>query len=689
VADRARRPGARLFAALLLAGAAAGCAPARTPPPPPAPAARAEELDAVAALLRLEDRRDFDSTALAGFAASPLPATRARTAVALGRLRRVEGLGLLRSLLADPDTTVAANAAFALGLVGDSTAVRDLAGALTPASAAARPTIAAEAAYALGKLRSREAADSLLALLARAPLDGPAEPAGSALLAVWRFPRPGSLEPVLRWLDAPDPELRWRAVYALVRRPDPRATRRLMTRAGDGDARVRALTLRGLAASLADSSGVGAAVTLPLVIAALQDTSYSVRIEAARTLGSYPRPEAVAALAGSLTRGDRHLAVAALEALGRIGPAAVQAAPALRGLVLADTTQLFVRQTALESLARIQPAAASQLAASLVTSSSWRLRGSAARVFAVTGGPRDARLLTLIEDADGRVSASALQAAVDAAGDSVRVLRSVLLRELGAPDIFVRVAAIAGLGKLTDPATLPQLLDAYDVARRDSLDDAALAALDALAVLRGGGQDPAHAFFLRFPRPEDPLLRLRAVERFGDAARAAWGEPLPIDTRRSPAEYRALVDRFAAPAADPEVEIVTESGTLRLRLFGAAAPLTVENFLRLAGRGYFDGQEWPRVVPNFVVQGGDPRGDTNGGPGYAIRDEIGRRRYSTGTLGMALSGPDTGGSQFFVTHSPQPHLDGIYTIFGEIIAGQDVAETILPGERILRVRQLP
>jgi cyclophilin family peptidyl-prolyl cis-trans isomerase len=110
----------------------------------------------------------------------------------------------------------------------------------------------------------------------------------------------------------------------------------------------------------------------------------------------------------------------------------------------------------------------------------------------------------------------------------------------------------------------------------------------------------------------------------------------------------------------------------------------VENLLRLAEHGYFDGQEWPRMVPNFVLQGGDPRGDTSGGPGYAIRDEINRERYLRGTLGMALSGPDTGGSQFFIAHSPQPHLDGTYTVFGRVVAGMDVVDRLLVGDRILQ-----
>ena len=96
-------------------------------------------------------------------------------------------------------------------------------------------------------------------------------------------------------------------------------------------------------------------------------------------------------------------------------------------------------------------------------------------------------------------------------------------------------------------------------------------------------------------------------------------------------------------------------------------------------------QLFHRVVPNFVVQAGDPRGDGNGGPGYAIRDELNRHRYLRGTLGMALSGPDTGGSQFFVTHSPQPHLDGGYTVFGQLADGADVLDRIVQGDRIVRV----
>lgn len=109
------------------------------------------------------------------------------------------------------------------------------------------------------------------------------------------------------------------------------------------------------------------------------------------------------------------------------------------------------------------------------------------------------------------------------------------------------------------------------------------------------------------------------------------------------------------------------------------------NFLALARKKYFDGVPIHRVVPNFVVQDGDPTGTGNGGPGYEIRDEINPVAYGRGTVGMALSGPDTGGSQWFVTHAPQPHLDGIYTVFGQVAAGQEVVDRIEQGDRILRI----
>jgi len=184
----------------------------------------------------------------------------------------------------------------------------------------------------------------------------------------------------------------------------------------------------------------------------------------------------------------------------------------------------------------------------------------------------------------------------------------------------------------------------------------------------------------RLSRPADPLERMVAAHVPGFSAWAdSTGTARPLtwyEARAREASYHPI--RLA--------HVQTERGMLELTLDAENAPLTVYNFATLAQRGYFDGQRFHRVVPNFVVQGGDPRGDGNGGPGYAIRDELNMLGYGRGTLGMALSGPNTGGSQFFITHSPQPHLDGGYTVFGQLRSGYDVLDRIVQGDRIIRVR---
>ena len=129
----------------------------------------------------------------------------------------------------------------------------------------------------------------------------------------------------------------------------------------------------------------------------------------------------------------------------------------------------------------------------------------------------------------------------------------------------------------------------------------------------------------------------------------------------------------------------TTRGVIVVRLWVDDAPRTAANFVALARKKFYDGLTFHRVVPDFVSQGGDPRGDGAGGPGYMIPCEISLRRYAEGVLGMALSGRDTGGSQFFFTHAPEPHLDGRYTAFGEVIAGLDVVTSLVEGDVILEL----
>ena len=113
--------------------------------------------------------------------------------------------------------------------------------------------------------------------------------------------------------------------------------------------------------------------------------------------------------------------------------------------------------------------------------------------------------------------------------------------------------------------------------------------------------------------------------------------------------------------------------------------MTVENFMRLAREGFYDGLTFHQVIPNGYVQAGDPRGDGNGGPGYTIRSEVNLRSFLRGTLGMVSRQKDTGGSQFFITHLPQPQLDGEYTAFGQVVSGMEIVDHIVPGDVIREI----
>src|SRR6185369_4410521 len=145
--------------------------------------------------------------------------------------------------------------------------------------------------------------------------------------------------------------------------------------------------------------------------------------------------------------------------------------------------------------------------------------------------------------------------------------------------------------------------------------------------------------------------------------------------------------QLIAPDLSPHAFIETTRGTIEVEFAVLDAPQTSRNFMALAEKGFFNGLQVHRVVPNFVVQDGDPRGDGEGGPGYSIRDELNERPFLRGTVGMALDPwPDTGGSQYFITHSPQPHLDGRYTVFGRVVSGMDVVDKIQQSDVIRRVR---
>ena len=162
---------------------------------------------------------------------------------------------------------------------------------------------------------------------------------------------------------------------------------------------------------------------------------------------------------------------------------------------------------------------------------------------------------------------------------------------------------------------------------------------------------------------------------------------VPVVTSYEPLHADLDFDYLRALPGAVRVKLETIYGDVYMSLFPGVAPFTVMSFLKLATqRGFYRGLIFHRVVPNFVVQGGDPRGDGWGGPGYAIRSEFSDLTYEAGTLGVASAGKDTEGSQFFITQSPHPHLDGRYTIFGKVTSGMEIVDRILVGDQIYDIK---
>jgi cyclophilin family peptidyl-prolyl cis-trans isomerase/HEAT repeat protein len=261
-------------------------------------------------------------------------------------------------------------------------------------------------------------------------------------------------------------------------------------------------------------------------------------------------------------------------------------------------------------------------------------------------------------------------------------LAEVLRDHLKDSDVIVRATAAELLGELpADERNARALVAALPVALSDKdLNDAALAILDSLAKQKSAKANDAIKAALD---SQDYLIRRKAVALLKANGAGDFSSRIgTVQTRNTAADYERAIGRMGKQI---DAVVTTDKGSFTIRLLPDEAPLNVDNFIQLAKRRYFNGITVHRVVPNFVIQDGDPRGDGNGGPGYQIRCEINKVPYERGAVGMALSGKDTGGSQWFVTHSPQPHLDGGYTVFGNVIAGMETVDGVVRGDVIRKI----
>jgi cyclophilin family peptidyl-prolyl cis-trans isomerase/HEAT repeat protein len=700
---RMLRVSPRLTSCLPLLLVAAGCA--TVPPPVPPPIIPFETK--MSWIIRFEDQRILRDAAVLvapppvqskGNLLPPPPPppdlirlltdaearVRRRAALAVGRVGLPEGIAsLVRLLQSDSDPEVRQMAAFALGLLGDNAAVEPLRAAV----ADPLPLVAGRAAEALGLIGDAASA-AVIGRMVAANL-GPAsaiapdesgvqpDPAADAFrLGIYALARLKAYEPLAAAVLGPDGQPRvqwWPVAYAFQRIEDKRALPVLLALARSEGAYTKAFAVKGLGA-LKDPSAVPALLTLVDVARATSGPT----IEAIRALGRIGDARAEPVLTKVLyTRGLHTMARA--ETLLALGESAGPVNPDAFVDFLADSTPT-IRLAALQAFARREDDSFMTVLSGLDADSDWRVRVGLATILA-TKDPERAlpRLTRMLTDSDTRVIPSVLAALTKLNAPGIA---KTLMERLNSEDVGIRTAAAVSLGELKPDGGVEALINAYKRGEADLVSDTRAAALEALSNYGAPAAIPTLTIALA---DKDWAVRVKAADLLKtldptiETAHAI--RPAPISR---PVNYENPV--LISPAVSPHVYIDTAKGTIELELDVLDAPLTCDNFLALARKGYFDGLSFHRVVPDFVAQGGDPRGDGEGGPGYSIRDELNQKPYVRGTIGMALSGRDTGGSQFFITHSPQPHLDARYTVFGRVVSGMEVVDALTVGDVMTRVR---
>lgn len=687
-------------------------------------------------VVKAEDERRFDKV-LESLMKSANEKIRVRAALAAGRIGDERAIAPLVKLLEkDASDEVRAMAAFALGEIESAQA----ADAILKNAANERviPNVRARLLEAAGKIAAANPKTERAAALGEAILD--------ALDAESRKPQPDKLTVMLgltailrarpvegdyiaaKFLTSLDARIRGDAANTLSRLRAKNANEQLRAMLADDDPAARANVARALGAA-EDQDAFDF-----LLEAALTDEDSRVRVSAIRSVGSLKDSRAAAKL---LERGNALLAnykksraanpnekselLEMAAAVGRILPNSNDE----RAIKFLDDFHEADKYSSAETeiaLARVAPSVYFKSIADDAATifADWRTASAAlnglSEIAALPSNPENdalkskVRLLliqlisettnhgTLVEGGDSKMAASDLFRAFAAFKSENTTNLFVQLLDVE-PDAYARAAIVEILGEQPPTKDNVEALQAAFVkalANDRETNDAQLAMLSALVKLDKTQAVSSLKLALAAP---DYLVRRQAanlikqndltkdfpnldaqvgaVKPYKPSTKTKLGQILNTNP-----DYVRAVSRQSARAI-----LTTEKGTFTIEFAPEDAPLTVDNFIKLAKANYFNGLAIHRVVPNFVMQDGDPRGDGNGGPGWQIRCEINTLEYERGAVGMALSGKDTGGSQWFAAHSPQPHLDGGYTVFGKISeTDMKVVDNLVRGDVITSVK---
>lgn len=649
------------------------------------------------AILKAQDLRDSES--LKPYMSDPNPAVRQMAAFACASVQDPSLIDTLGSLLKETDAGVRGMAALALGqlnYVVDSVQRAHLSNILTERVGLEthRHTLM-RVIEALGKVGNDYA---MLALTAVGETSPAPDVKSAVALSIGRFAYRGikskvATEYAVSLLSPTFIGEHWKAAYALMRINDAdlflRNEEGIMQGASHPDPDARMF----IASAMGKIAGMPAAANALLSLA-MSDPDWRVRVNAIKSLAgsdSSTHSRVLPAMFRLAADSNEHVSITSLNTLGEMrlirSPFGLECRKVLVEIMTeAKFSQRQKREAAI-ALGKMlgtegYPVLAEQYRRERLTPHSY-----AASLANVYGPDAFNDLIRLLEGRDAllkRIALESIRSSIRYAERDVRRrAKEQFLGALQSKDMPVIATAAGALGDslLLADDSLEPLTSALRRLRTEKDPDGKVAIIQTLAQLNLPGAIA----------PLESALK--------DADRQVGMEAAKALKKLTGKSHEHLVRKQSAPAytdfdwvtleeikKNPVVTVRTSAGTFSFMLLPEESPFTTINFAKLIKKKFFDGLQFHRVVPNFVIQGGDPRGDGWGGPGYSIRSEFGKRHYLRGIVGVASSGKDTEGCQWFVTHCSTPHLDGRYTIFGEITAGMDVVDKIQVGDTILSMR---
>lgn len=624
-----------------------------------------DRLDKLANIIHLEDRREL-SGRLKAYLEDPAPQVRSRAALAVGRIGGPGSAEPLMAMLTDSIWDVAATAALSVGFTGEKNYAFDL----MSVAADLPPRIISKAIESVGRLADSSMTQTIEELAGYLVHPSP-DIREKTVMALFRAGAKDKAAAVLAMLeDEPDTAVQRTCLYFLARFDISQAGEVYADFLADPDPFLRSLAVRGMGA-------VQNAEAERYLGIALNDGEPRVVAQAIAELAGYKSSSAGNLLARKLeTEENEKLIAALIGALRRMNHAGAVALAPVKATQ--HPTRGIVGET-VKYLATIRKGRAMDYIDSLLREEDAFIRASCAEALGLIRQTNvTPRLAHLFNDEDPMVRAAAFTTlmATDSATADFYITEA-----LSDADFVVVSLAVDAVAELKASTYLPAVRTM--ISRKEGVDvDLRRTIVQATRpFLEGTAADSnAMQILVLGLNDENYIVRREASSIWDDLLK----QPKPpvsllAETRFSERQIRKALERYGT---NPYATVVTSKGEFELELYFDVAPLTVMTFIGLADDDFYDGLTFHRVVPNFVVQGGDPRGDGWGGPDYYIRDEYSSEPYQRGTVGIATSGKDTGGSQFFVTLSPQPHLEGRYTVFGRVLYGMDIVDLIVAGDEI-------